>query len=317
MNLRILLCIIIMTACRAVESSDSSVKSIDQFSFELPLDKNGNMRTDAIKIHHGYDTVEVDLSSMLKDGTDKKFVNPKFIAKGTQELKQSSRTITPFASATKGTIFVFEEGEEANRKEFVFKLFMDCFPATNCATQAEDELALSKNLKDLKIDYSVKTVPIFIENKENKLEPIKFGVTKDFVPGHRLYELVETGTFQPEVHGTAMRKLLFDLSREGAVITDMNPGNLMFTNDGLRVIDGEWAGLDTPQKALKKNFKSMTSKLKENSLITWMKSNILNRGKNTPKVPGRLKTTIEGLISSFDPEGPYKDYWQRIGDCLL
>ena len=99
-------------------------------------------------------------------------------------------------------------------------------------------------------------------------------------------------------------------------MVSLYPGNLFFTKNGLKIVDGEFSGVieEDPNKLpaiAKKNFHSLTSKLSEYRFTTWIKQTFLDRGKNTPQMTPKTKEIMEQIREDIDPYHWRPYWWQR------
>jgi len=208
--------------------------------------------------------------------------------------------IKPLASATQGAIFLFE----VNGEKKIFKFFMNCFP--ECGPEMVlEEKKLSTVLKKFVPEFGTRTYGIRYH---------KIGVVKDFVAGETFYKVLVDQTLDSQ-HINRLIEVNYRVSLAGLKIRDMNPGNLMFTKDGIKIIDGEVNAVTLDLKAAQKyNHDSMTSKLFEGKWLTWVKKTFLNRGHNTPAITELMHWK---MLQEFIPRlhsDTWPDDWMSLGN---
>ena len=299
-----------LEGCNENPSTESSL-SPENFSFKvnsdhtiLTIEQNGNTHTvdlNQLELFAANDLDELSsdtaLENLRKNAKSLKESLASFSQEpeGTASPKKykfsgidSDDTIKPFDYGQKGIIFQFEDEKG---KKWVYKMLMN-LTAANSA-EVKEELELPTALKTVQGDHKYNTGTWGVKGQN-------FSFIKEYVEGETLYKKIVDQSFSYKKHGRLIAQLHLDLTMEKLRVGDLNPKNLMFTTEGLRVVDGQFIPKHDGNllKTAKFNRTSLTSKLNLAPFVKWVKE-LFGHGRSTPNMPKVSEYEINYLFTAL------------------
>ena len=300
-----------LEGCNENPSTESSL-SPENFSFKvnpdstiLTIQRNGKTHTvdlNKLELFAASNLNELSSDHALKDLKDNAKSLRESLASFNQEPQGATAspkkykfsgeiapdgTIKPFDYGQKGIIFQFEDEKG---KKWAYKMLMKLMAAGT--KEVKEELELPAALQTVKNHkYNTGTWGVKGQN---------FSFIKEYVEGETLYKKIVDRTFSYETHGKPITKLHLALTTQNLRVGDLNPKNIMFTTEGLRVVDGQFIAKHDGNlfKTAKFNRKSLTSKLNVDPFVKWVKE-LFGHGRSTPDMPKVSEFEIQGLFTAL------------------